>query len=65
MKLLIVLKQACNATEGLSLNTVLCRNLQYIVISYLEAYFSAYRHSGTLYKIVQNFEFMFMKITWT
>ena len=43
MQLLIVPKQACNVTEGLSQNTV----LQYVVISYLEEYFSAYLHSGT------------------
>ena len=58
MKLLIVPKQACNATEGFPQNTLFCCNLQYIVISHLEEYFSAYRHSGTLYKIVQNFKFM-------
>ena len=61
MELFIVFKQACNATEGLPQNTVLCFTLQYIVISYLEQYFSAYRHSDTLYKIVQNFKFMFMQ----
>ena len=61
MKLLIVPKQACNATERLPQNTALCCNLQYIVISYLEEYFSAYLHSGTLYKIVQNFKFMLMQ----
>ena len=60
MKLLIVPKQACNVTEGLSQNTVLCFNLQYLPISYLEEYFSAYRHSGTFYKIVQKYKFMLM-----
>ena len=61
MKLLIVPKEACNATERLPQNTALCCNLQYIVISYLEENFSAYLHSGTLYKIVQNFKFMLMQ----
>ena len=31
MKLLVVPKQACNATEGLCQNTVLCCNLQFII----------------------------------
>ena len=33
----------------------------YIVISSLEEYFRAYRHSGALYKIVQNFKFMIIQ----
>ena len=61
MKLLIIPKEACNATEGLSQSTVICCNLQYIIISYLEEYFSAYLHGGTLYKILQNFRFMLMQ----
>ena len=52
MNVLIVPKQAGNVTEGLSQDTVLCCNLQYIVISYLEEYFSVYLHRGTLYKII-------------